>query len=160
MGHNVLVHVHVRQAQVQHADLLPLIDKRRAALEHIHCSQHLAALVAVGLVAVAADYARVIVIFDIQRVPAASGQLILPVAEGALHLDEIEGQLHHVYHEAVRLHMREGDHLVEHLIRPLGDILEGDVRRGQRAFADGEAVVAVEHIALELHEVLVHPRAV
>ena len=105
MGHDVLVHVHVRQAQVQHTDLLPLIDERRAALEHIHCGQHLAALVPVCLVTVAADYARMIVIFDVQRVPAAPGQLILPVAEGALHLDEIEWQLHHVYHKAVRLHV-------------------------------------------------------
>ena len=112
------------------------------------------------LAAVAADDARMVMVLDIQRVPAAPFELELPVGEGLFHLHEIELGREDFIIEAVRLHVREGDHLIEHVLRPLGDIAERDIRRGHRAFADDKAVIITEHIALEFLEIGVYLRAV
>ena len=112
------------------------------------------------LAAVAADDARVVVIFYVQGVPGLSLQLFLPFGEGALHLHEVEGHLDHVDHEAVCLHVGEGDHLVEDLVLALGDVFQCAVRRRHRAFADREAVIEIQHVALEFHQILMRLRAV
>ena len=106
---DVLVHTELRQRVIHHAYLLPLIDKGRAALEHIHRGEHFAALRAVMLAAVAADDARMVMVFDVEGAPCASLKLYLPFAESTLHLQKIEGSVHNVGHEAVGLHVREVD---------------------------------------------------
>ena len=99
-------------------------------------------------------------VLDIQRVPAAPLELELPIGEGLFHLHEIKFAGEDFVIKAVRLHVREGDHLIEHMLRSLGDVAERDIRRGHRAFTDDEAVIITEHIALEFLEIGVHLRAV
>ena len=159
-GRHILIHIEPRQGDIRHADLLPLIDKGRAALENVHGGEHLPALVMVLLAAVAADDARMVMVLDVQSVPAAPFELELPIGEGLFHLHKIEFGREDFVIKAVRLHVREGDHLIEHVLRPLGDIAERDIRRGHRAFADDEAVIITEHIALKFLEVGVYLRTV
>ena len=97
-----------------------------------------------------------VMVLDIQSVPAAPFELELPIGEGLFHLHEIEFAGEDFVIKAVRLHVREGDHLIEHVLRPLGDIAERDIRRGHRAFADDEAIIITEHVTLEFLEVGVY----
>ena len=154
LGHHIRVQGRVLEAQVGHADLLALIDKRRAPLEDVHGRQHLAALVVVFLAAVAADDPGMVVVFDVERVPGPALELHLPLGEGLLHLAQVEGAADHVGGQAVRLHMGEGDHLVQHLVLPLGHIVQGRLRGGHGALAHGEAVIVVQHVPLELRQIL------
>ena len=152
-GHHVLVHIQLRQAQIGHADLLPLVDEGRALLQHVHGGQHFPALHPVFLAAVAADNARVVVVFDVQGVPAPALQLVLPLAEGLFHLEKVERPADHIRHKAVGLHVGEGDHLVEHLVRSLRHVAQGSVRVGGGAFAHDEAVVLAQNIVFEFLEI-------
>ena len=95
-----------------------------------------------------------VVVFNVKRVPGLALELHLPGAEGLLHLAQIEGPADHVGGQAVGLHMGEGDHLVQHLILPLGDVAQGGVRGGHGAFPHGEAVVVIQHVPLELRQIL------
>ena len=81
-GLHVLVHAGALRSPVRHSNLLPLIDERRALQKQIADGQHFAALHAILLAAVARNDARVIVIFEIQGIPAASIQLRLPAGKG------------------------------------------------------------------------------
>ena len=81
-GLHVLVHTGAFRPPVRHAELLTLIDERRALQKQIADGQHFAALHAILLAAVARNDARVIVIFEIQGIPAASIQLRLPAGKG------------------------------------------------------------------------------
>ena len=56
--------------------------------------------------------------------------------------------------------MGEGDHFVQHLVALLIDVLQTVVRRGQRAFPNGEAVVMSQHILPELPQVVMDCRKV
>ena len=160
LGGYVRVHLDPRQRHIQHADLLPLIDKGRAPLEHVHRRQHLPALHPVLLTPVAGDDARMVVVFYVQRVPGLTLQLALPVAHGALELEQAEGPGDHIRQYAVGLHVGEGDHLVQHLVRPLGDVAQGRVRRGAGALPHHKAVVMGQHVPLELRQVVVNLRLV
>ena len=160
MGHHILKLIQALQPDVGHADFLPLVNKGSATLQHVHGGQHFAALHTVPLAAVAADNARMVVVFNVKGIPGLALQLFLPVREGALHLAQVEGRLDHVGHEAVRFHVRKGDHFVQHFIRPFGYISQRDIRRGHGAFADSKAVVVVQHIVLELLQIAVRLRLV
>ena len=160
MRHDVLKFIQTLEPDIGHADFLSLIDKGRAALQHIHGRQHFPAFHAVLLAAVAADDARMVMVLNIQRIPRFALQLFLPVRKGTLHLAQVERRLDHVRHKAVRLHVREGDHLVQDLIRSLRDIGQRDLRSGHRAFADGEAVIVIQDIAAEFLQITVGLRLV
>ena len=149
MRHDILKLIQTLHADIGHADFLPLVDKRRAPLQHIHRGEHLPALHAIGFASVAADDPRMIVVLDIQGVPCLALQFLLPVGKGPLHLPEVKPGLDHIRFEAVRLHMRKGDHLVQHLLRSLGDVGQRNIRRRQRALPHREAVIVVQHIVLE-----------
>ena len=96
-----------------------------------------------------------IVVFDIQAVPGLALQFVLPVGHGPLQLPQVKGHTDHIGHEAVGLHVGEGDHLVQHLARSLGHIAQSHVRGGLGALPHHEAVVVVQHVLLELHQVLI-----
>ena len=160
MGHDILELVQALHADVGHADFLPLVDKRRAALQHVHRGEHFSALHTVGFAPVTADNPRMIVILYIQRVPGLALQLLLPVGKGPLHLPQVELRLDHIRHEAVRFHVRERDHLVQHLLRSLRNIAQRDVRRGQGTLPHRETVVVVQHIMLEFLQVFVRLRLI
>ena len=105
MGHDVLKLIQALQSDVGHADFLTLVDEGSAPLQHIHGGKHFAALCAVPFAAVAADNARMVVVFNVQSVPCLALQFFLPIGKGALHLAQVERRLDHVGHEAVRLHV-------------------------------------------------------
>ena len=98
-----------------------------------------------------------VVVFDIQGVPGPALKGSLPLGEGFFHLHQIKGPLDDVGHKAVRFHVGKADHLIQHLARPLRHIAQGHIRRGQGAFAHSEAVVIIQHIPLELLQVIIHP---
>ena len=52
--------------------------------------------------------------------------------------------------------MGEGDHLVQHLIGPLGDVAQGGAGIGEGTLPHHEAVVLAQHVPLELLEIVVH----
>ena len=139
---------------VQHADLLPLIDKMRSGHESVEGGECLAALHAVLLAAVAGDDAGLIVIFEIIGVPSYAVQLVLPVAVHLLELAEVELRPEIAGHEAIRLHVLELEHHVELLILALGDIFEGVFGRHHGGFAELEGVIVLHHLSV-FHKILV-----
>ena len=155
-GHHVGVLLHLRQAEVGHADLLPLVDEGRAPLEQVHGRQHFPALHPVFLAAVAADDPGMVVVFDVQGGPGLALELLLPVGEGFFHLSQAEGAADHVGGQTVGLHVGKADHLVQHLLLPLGHIAQGGLRRGHGALSHGEAVVGVQHLPLEFPQIIMH----
>ena len=96
----------------------------------------------------------------VQGVPALAGELVLPIGKGPLHLPKTEGQAEHVRHEAVRLHVGKGYHLVQHLALTLSDVLKGDVGVGERTLSHGEAVVILQHLIPKLLQIAVDLRPV
>ena len=80
-GGDIFVQIRIIRTPVQHADLLSLVYKRSALLEHVHGAQHLAALFPELLTAVAGDDAGMIVVFQIQHVPGLSMKAGLPVPD-------------------------------------------------------------------------------
>ena len=99
-------------------------------------------------------------VFNVQRVPAPARKPILPVGKSLLHLHQIERAADHVRLEAVGLHVGEGDHLVEHLVRPLGHVAQGGGGVGHGALAHNEAVVLTQNVVLELFEIIMGRRTV
>ena len=100
-----------------------------------------------------------VVVFQIQHVPRPALQLLLPEAERPLEPPRGERQRQIVHIQTVRAHALELDHHV-HLPVLLVDVFERPLRIHQRRLGDGSAVVVVEHVALELLQILVYPRAV
>ena len=153
-GHHVRVLLHGGQAQVGHADLLALVEEGRAPLQQEHGRQHLAALPPVLLAAVAADDAGMVVILEIQRGPGPALQLLLPLGEGLLHLPQAEGPADHIGGQTVGLHVGKADHLVQHRVVLLVDVAQGGLGRGHGALPHGEAVVVLQHLPLELPQIV------
>ena len=77
-GHNVLVIRNLIKKKIGHTYFLPLIDKGRTAEQKIHCRKHFSAFYTVFDVAVAFNNSCVIVVFDIQAVPALGIKTVLP----------------------------------------------------------------------------------
>ena len=57
-----------------------------------------------------------VVVLDVEAVPGPAVQVLLPGGERLLELAEREGEVDGVRHEAVRVHVVEGDHHVEDLV--------------------------------------------
>lgn len=112
-GLHVLVAVDRLGIDVRHADLLSLIDDGRALLEEIRRRERLSALGVVLFAAVAADDAGMVVVFNIQKIPALPVQCLLPVLPDGLELHKAERVMGIVLQEAVALHALERDHHVK-----------------------------------------------
>ena len=99
-----------------------------------------------------------IVVFDIQRVPAPAVKPRLPAAHGRFQLPQGEGTPDIVRHEAVGCHMLEMDEHVQHPVIA-ADEAQRLFRRHPGRLPDGDAVIFVRHMA-ELGEVFMEPGAV
>ena len=145
---------------IGHADFLPLINKRRAALADIHCCEHFRAFVVKFLViAVTADDARLVVIFNVKGVPAFAIQLFLPVVVNFFEPCQLEFAANTVHADAVDVHVLEVEHHIKNLIFALFHIFERALRRHHRRFAHGERVVFFQHIVLKFREIFQKMRA-
>ena len=91
-------------------------------------------------------------VFHVKRVPALAVHLRLPFGEGLFELHKVKRTLEKVGDEAVSLHVGKVYHHVEHLVL--------DLRLHARPLADGEAVVKIKHVALELGKIVVDLRQI
>ena len=90
LGRDILIHLNLRQTDIDHTDLLTLIYERSAALADIHRREHLAALDSVFEAAVSVYDTRLIVVLDIECIPCLTVELCLPVVINILELSEAE----------------------------------------------------------------------
>ena len=124
-----------------------------------HC-QHFCAFRLEAVAAVAGDHAGMVVVFDVQHIPALAVQLLLPLGVAALQLAEVEGHVDVVGHEAVRFLCGELDHHVQYGITLLMDEFQGLFGGQQGGFRKGHAVVVIEYVPLELLQIFVEMGAV
>ena len=95
-------------------------------------------------------------VFKVQRVPALAVHLLLPLCERLFEFCKLKGALQEVRYKAVCLHVGKVYHHVEHLVGAFFNIAQCDRGLHAGTFADGEAVVKVQNIALKLGKVIVH----
>ena len=97
-------------------------------------------------------------VLNIQQVPAPAAQRLLPVLPDGLELQKAKRMVNIVHQEAVSLHTLERNHHIQ-----LGVLASDELERAlccnEGRFADGHAVVIVEHGA-EFAEIFVQVRAV
>ena len=158
-GLYILVHVRILRPPVQHADFLPLIQKGCSLLEQVGHRQGLSAFIWECLAAVAGDDPGVIVVFDVEHIPCLVPQLVLPLGEGFFHAAQREfgGQV--VRKQAIGALTLELDHHID-LTGLLMDILQRPFGPYQRRFCQGEAIIVIEHIALEFFQIFMDVGAV
>ena len=99
-------------------------------------------------------------VFHVKCVPALAVHLCLPFGEGLFELYKVKRTLEKVGDEAVGLHVGKVYHHVEHLVLALAHIAKRDLRLHARSLADGEAVVKIKHVALELGKIVVDLRQI
>ena len=153
-GLHVLVHVGAFRPPVGHADFLPLIEEGRPLLEQVHGGKALGALRPEFLAAVAGNDSGMVVIFDVKRVPAPAAELLLPGGKGFLHPPQAEFRGEVIGEQAVGGDALELDHHVQ-LAVLLVDVGQRPLRCHHGGFRQGEAVVVIQHVALELVQVFV-----
>ena len=158
LSRNVLIHLDLRQTDIDHTDLLTLIYERSAALADIHRCEHLAALDSVFKAAVSVYDTRLIVVLDIECIPCLAVQLCLPVVIDILELSEAERRSYPAVEQAVRLHMLEVEHHIELLILVLLDEFHRGLGSHHGCLADCHAVVFIEHLS-ELAEIFLKMRS-
>ena len=156
---DILIHIRVDGPPVGHADLLPLINEWCTLLEEIRRRQRLAALGAVFLAAVAGDNAGVVMVFQIQHVPRLAPQLPLPQIPHPLQPPQGEGCVGIVGIQTVGAHALELDHHI-HLAVLLVDVFQGLTGADHRGLRQRHAVIVIQHVPLELLQILMDPRAV
>ena len=144
---------------VGHADLLPLINEGRALLEEIRRRQRLAALGTILFAAVTGDDPGMVVVFQIQHVPRLAPQLPLPQIPHPLQPPQGKGRVGIVGIQAVGAHGLELDHHI-HLAVLLVDVFQGLTGAHHRCLRQRHAVIVIQHVPLELLQILMDPRAV
>ena len=145
----------VRELDIHHAQLLALIDIGRSLHGVGHGAQQLGALLAVdAAVGESAQRARLIVVRQIQAVPAPAVKSGLPLGHDLLELHEVPGdQIPLVPGAAVNGHVLE---LEQHIdLLPLVRYIQlrdfwGDIG----CFTHGHSVVVRQHVIVELPQVL------
>lgn len=152
LGRNILIHLNLRQTDIDHTDLLTLIYERSAALADIHRREHLAALDSVFEAAVSVYDTRLVMVLDIKGIPCLTVELCLPVIIYILELSEAERRSYPAVEHTVGFHMLEVEHHIELLILVLRDEPHGGFRGHHGRFADRHAVVFIEHLS-ELTEI-------
>ena len=118
LGCHVNVLVDRVERDIGHAQLLSLIEERRATLQDVAGCQHGAGRPPVAETSVAADDAGMIMVLQIEREPGLALQAVLPSAERPLELAQPESVVNVFGHEAVREHGVELDQHIQHAVLP------------------------------------------
>ena len=101
-----------------------------------------------------------VVVLNVEHIPALALKTVLPVRKGTLHLAQIKGQVTEVGEEAVCLLSVKLNYHIQHLTVILGDILQRLFGRNHRRFCESHRIVMVEYVASELRKIFVEVRTV
>ena len=93
-----------------------------------------------------------IVVLNIEHIPALAIQVILPAAPGLLQLPQGEGTLYIIVKFTAGAHAVELDHHIDLIVR-LPDVVQCDVRGDGWCLCQGHAVVLAQHFPVEFAQI-------